>query len=56
MKHKIQLPAPFRPEKKNMSAAATAWAVFGGLVVLGGLVMVIKEIPAIRRELHLLRM
>lgn len=30
--------------------------VFGGLLALGLVVMVIRELPAMRRELHLMRM
>ena len=39
-----------------MNAAVIAWIVVGGLIVLGALILLIHEIPAIRRELHLLRM
>ncbi len=36
--------------------ARNAWIAFGGLIALGILAMTIREIPAIRRELRLLRM
>ena len=39
-----------------MNAAVIAWIVVGGLAVLGALILFIHEIPAIRRELRLLRM
>ncbi len=36
--------------------AATAWWAVGGLLALGALVMIVREMPAMRRELHLIRM
>ena len=36
--------------------AATAWLAFGGLMVLGVAFVFLRELPAMRRELHLLRM
>ena len=36
--------------------AAAAWWAFGGVVALGLAFMFVREIPAMRRELHLLRM
>ena len=39
-----------------MSAAAIAWLVVAGLVVLGGLILLIRELPSLRRELRLMRM
>jgi hypothetical protein len=38
------------------STAKNAWIAFGGLVALGIIVMTIREIPSMRRELKLLRM
>ena len=37
-------------------AARNAWIAFGGLVALGVIVMTIRELPSIRRELKLMRM
>jgi hypothetical protein len=39
-----------------MNAAVIAWIVVGALAVLCALILLIHEIPAIRRELRLLRM
>jgi len=39
-----------------MSAALIAWIIVGAIAVLSALIMLIREIPSIRRELHLLRM
>jgi len=39
-----------------MNAAVIAWIVVGGLFVLGALILFILELPAIRREMRLLRM
>lgn len=36
--------------------AACAWLAFGGLLALGAAFMFVREIPAMRRELHILRM
>jgi hypothetical protein len=38
------------------NTAKNAWIAFGGLVALGIIVMTIREIPSMRRELKLLRM
>jgi len=56
MKEYEESPAACRLERKQMNAAIWAWIVVGGLAVLGGLVLFIHELPAIRREMHLLRM
>ena len=39
-----------------MSAAAIAWIVVGVIVVGTFLVMFIRELPAMRRELRIMRM
>ena len=39
-----------------MNAALIAWIVVGAMVVLSALILFIRELPAIRRELRLLRM
>ena len=39
-----------------MSGAAIAWIVVGAIIVLGFLVMFIREFPAMRRELRIMRM
>ena len=38
------------------SAGDVAWMVVGGVVVLGALILVVQEIPAIVRELRIMRM
>ena len=42
--------------KSKSNNAGKAWMAFGGLLALGLVVMVIRELPAMRRELHLMRM
>jgi hypothetical protein len=32
------------------------WLLFGGLLALGATYLLIREIPSIRREVHLMRM
>ncbi len=32
------------------------WLAFGGLLALGVTMLIIRELPAMRRELHLMRM
>ncbi len=39
-----------------MNNATKAWIAVGGLVVLGLTILVIQELPAVYRELHLMRM
>ena len=39
-----------------MSGAGIAWIVFGGLVCVGLIYMVGRELPAMRREMHLMQM
>jgi hypothetical protein len=39
-----------------MNAAVISWLVVGALVVLCALALLIREFPAIRRELRLMRM
>jgi hypothetical protein len=41
---------------RNENAAKNAWIMFGGLIALGLLAMTVREVPAMRRELKLLRM
>ncbi len=41
---------------RNESTARNAWILFGGLLALGVIAMTVREIPAMRRELQLLRM
>jgi hypothetical protein len=42
--------------KSALSVSAKLWIALGGVAVLGLLVMGARELPAIRRELRLLRM
>lgn len=35
---------------------AKAWLIFGGLLAVGFAVMMVREIPSMRRELRLMRM
>lgn len=39
-----------------MNGAVIAWIVFGGLIVLGLLIMALRELPAMRREMRILKM
>ena len=39
-----------------MSGAGVAWIVFGGLVAVGVTVFILREVPAMRREMHILKM
>jgi hypothetical protein len=41
---------------KNYSPAAQAWMAFGGLMALGLVLLVVREIPSMRRELQMMRM
>ena len=33
-----------------------AWLLFGGLLALGATYLFIRELPSVRREIHLMRM
>ncbi|HET7623687.1 MAG TPA: hypothetical protein VFM25_00360 [Verrucomicrobiae bacterium] len=35
---------------------ASAWLAVGGLLAVGFAVMVVRELPSMRREIHLMRM
>lgn len=41
---------------KNSSLASKMWVAFGGLIVVGMAIMFLRETPAMRRELKLMRM
>ena len=41
---------------KDCRAAVTAWYVVGGLMALGLTVLIVREMPSMRRELRLMRM
>lgn len=41
---------------RNCNKAALAWVAFGGLIALGVGAMFVRELPAMRREINLLRM
>ncbi len=41
---------------RRESTARNAWIAFGTLLALGAIAMIVREIPAMRRELLLLRM
>jgi len=38
------------------NTARNAWLAFGGLVALGVIIFTLREVPSMRRELHILRM
>jgi hypothetical protein len=40
----------------NLSAGGKAWVVFGALIVLGVVAMTLRELPAMRREMRILKM
>ena len=41
---------------KTSNPAATAWYIVGGLVALGLTVLFVRELPAMRRELRMMKM
>jgi len=41
---------------KTLNPAATAWFILGGMMALGLTIMVLRELPAMRRELRIARM
>jgi hypothetical protein len=41
---------------KNCSVASKMWMALGGLIVVGMAIMFLRETPAMRRELKLMRM
>jgi hypothetical protein len=41
---------------KNSNVASKMWMAFGGLIVVGMAIMFLRETPAMRRELRILRM
>ncbi len=43
-------------KETSTSPLAKAWLAFGGLLALGFVVMMIREVPSMRRELRLMRM
>lgn len=45
-----------KEQRSCTNAALLAWYAFGGLLALGLAYMVAREMPAIRRELQLMRM
>jgi hypothetical protein len=45
-----------RDKAECMSAGDIAWIVVGGVVVITGLVLLVQEIPAIVREVRIMRM
>jgi hypothetical protein len=43
-------------QRSSISPVAKAWLTFGGLLLVGVAFVVVRELPSMRRELHLLRM
>lgn len=41
---------------RKENAAKNAWIAFGGLVALGIIILTVREMPSMRRELRLMRM
>ncbi len=41
---------------RKESTARNAWIAFGGLLALGVILMTVRELPSMRRELLLMRM
>jgi hypothetical protein len=41
---------------RNCSLASRMWMALGGLIVVGMAIMFVRETPAMRRELRILRM
>jgi hypothetical protein len=42
--------------KRESNFAANAWIALGGLLALGTAILMIRELPAMRRELRIMRM
>jgi hypothetical protein len=42
--------------KRNSRSASKAWLAFGSLVALGITILVVKELPAMRREWRIMKM
>lgn len=42
--------------KENLSSGTKLWKAVGGLLAVGLVVLVAKELPALRRELRIMRM
>ncbi len=43
-------------KERTKKTASFAWLAFGGLLALGCVAMVVRELPSMRRELRLIRM
>jgi hypothetical protein len=43
-------------QKSSKTPAGMAWLALGGLLAVGFAVLVIREMPSMRRELRLMRM
>ncbi len=41
---------------RREATARNAWIAFGALLALGAIAMIVREIPAMRREARLMRM
>lgn len=41
---------------RGETAARSAWLAFGGLLALAAIVMTMRELPSIQREIKLMRM
>lgn len=41
---------------RNENTARKAWIAFGGLLALGAIVITMRELPSMRREINLMRM
>jgi hypothetical protein len=41
---------------RTSNPAATAWLIFGGLLALGATMLIVRETPAMRRELRIMKM
>jgi hypothetical protein len=40
----------------SRNSGGAAWLIFGGLLAMGATMLFMREIPSMRREIHLLRM
>jgi hypothetical protein len=43
-------------KESSKNKAVIAWIAFGGLIALGVSLMIVQEIPSMRRELRIMRM
>jgi hypothetical protein len=45
-----------KTERRDSNLARHAWIAFGGLLALGMIMITVRELPSMRREMRLMRM